>query len=196
MIDGSPRTTVPRGPRSDSPGETSHIVARGVDKRVIFRDSRDRRSFLTLLGSVVLEHGWQCLTYCLMGNHMHLLIETPQPNLGRGMQRLHGTYAQAFNRRHGKSGHVFGARFGSTSIVNDIQLWITVGYIACNPVEAGFCKLPEEWSWGSHKAISDSATPPWLDAPRLFDYFAQMGGDPRRRYLDFVAAHRIRPKGV
>src|SRR3954465_5475086 len=187
---------MPRSLRPELAGGIHHVYARGACRQPIFLDDLDRRRYLATIARVVHRMSWRCLSYCLMGNHMHLLIETPQPNLGRGMQRLHGTYAQGFNRRHEKSGHVFGARFGSTSIVSDIQLWITVGYIACNPVEAGFCKRPEEWLWSSHKAIADSATPSWLDAPPLFDYFAQLGGAPRRRYLDFVTAHRIRPKGV
>ncbi len=187
---------MPRSLRPELAGGIHHVYARGAVRQSIFIDDLDRRRYLATVARVVRRMAWRCLSYCLMGNHMHLLIETPQPNLGRGMQRLHGTYAQSFNRRHEKSGHVFDARYKSTSVLNDIQLWVTVAYIACNPVQAGICKLPEEWPWSSHRAISDSMAPSWLDAPRLLDYFAAMGGDPRHRYLDFVDAHRTRPKGV
>ena len=80
-----------------------------------------------------------CLSYCLMGNHVHLLIETREPNLGAGMHRLHGAYAQWFNRRHGFVGHVFQNRYESVTIENDPQLWVTAAYIARNPVTAGLC---------------------------------------------------------
>lgn len=128
-----------------------------------------------------------------MGNHMHLLIETPETNLGQGMQRLHGAYGQAFNRRHEASGHVFDGRFKSVSITTDPQLWVTAAYIARNPVAAGLCSTPAAWAWSSHAAVVNASYPAWLDVPRLLAYFAPVGGDPLQRYLEFVAA---RPKGV
>ena len=67
-----------------------------------------------LLEQVVVRHGWRCLAYCLMKNHVHLLVETPEPNLAAGMRRLHGLHAQRFNKRHGHVGHVFQGRYGAT----------------------------------------------------------------------------------
>jgi putative transposase len=172
------------------------VYSRGAVKQPIFLDDLDRRRYLSILAKVTRRMAWRCLAYCLMGNHMHLLIETPEPNLGRGMQRLHGTYAQAFNRRHDGSGHVFGARFNSKSILTDPQLWVTAAYIARNPVEAGLCSAPEGWAWSSHAAVVARNWPSWLDVPRLLAYFRQAGGDPFQRYLEFVAAAPPRPKGV
>ncbi|MDA0139040.1 transposase [Solirubrobacter deserti] len=146
------------------------MYARGAAKQQIFLDDLDRRRYLSLLARVTNRMAWRCLAYCLMGNHMHLMIETPQPNLGRGMQRLQGTYAQAFNLRHEAAGHVFGARYGSTSVFTDPQLWITAAYIARNPVEAGFCAAPDAWPWSSFNAIVTADYPAWLDAPRLLSY--------------------------
>jgi putative transposase len=164
------------------------VYARGAARQPIFIDDLDRRRYLTTLARVIQRMSWRCLTYCLMGNHMHLLVETPQPNLGRGMQRLHGSYGLAFNRRHAKAGHVFGARFGSTSITTDPQLWIAVSYVVRNPVEAGLCAAPAAWPWSSHAAIVHGRHPSWLDVPRLLSYFAQAGGEAHQRYLEFVAA--------
>ncbi len=88
-----PMPSMPRPPRPELAGGIHHVYSRGAAKQPIFIDDLDRRRYLSLLARVTHRMGWRCLTYCLMGNHMHLLIETPQPNLGRGMQRLHGTYA-------------------------------------------------------------------------------------------------------
>jgi REP element-mobilizing transposase RayT len=179
---------MPRPPRAELEGGIHHVYSRGAVKQTIFLDDDDREGYLTTLAKVVNWTSWRCLAYCLMGNHMHLLIETPRPNLGRGMQQLHGAYGLAFNRRHEKAGHVFGARFQSKVIKDDPQLWITTRYIVRNPVEAGLCTTPEAWPWSSHAQIVAGNSPPWLHTARLDSYFGSMGGDPRKRYLDFVAA--------
>jgi REP element-mobilizing transposase RayT len=169
-------------------GGVHHVFARGNNKAPLFIDDVDRAGYLWLLGAEVDRRRWRCLSHCLMDNHMHLLIETPEPNLGRGMQRLHGDFARGFNRRHARSGHVFQGRFGSTPVMNDEQLWTVAGYIAANPVEAGLCRSPEEWPWSSHAAATGRRSAPrWLDLDRLYERFEAWGGDPRERYLDAVA---------
>ena len=162
--------------------------SRGAVKQTIFISDDDRREYLARLGKVVEFMSWHCLAFCLMGNHMHLLVETPAPNLGAGMCRLHGPYAQAFNRRHEKSGHVFGARFDSKLMKNDVQLWMTTNYIVQNPVRAGLCRRPEAWPWSSHAHVTSGTWPSWLAVGRLVSFFGSMGGDPRERYLDYIAA--------
>jgi REP element-mobilizing transposase RayT len=179
---------MPRAPRLELAGGIHHVYARGAAKQPIFVDDLDRHRYLSLLARTTRRMSWHCLAYCLMGNHVHLLIETPKPNLGLGMHLVHGGYGQAFNRRHTKDGHVFGARYGATRISTDAQLWVTVSYIARNPVEAGLSRTPEAWRWGSHAGVSVKRFPPWLDAHRLLAYFGQHGGDPHRRYLEFIAA--------
>jgi REP element-mobilizing transposase RayT len=182
-----------RAPRLELAGGIHHVYARGAAKQPIFVDDLDRNRYLSLLARTTRRMSWHCLAYCLMGNHVHVLVETPEPNLGRGMHLVHGGYAQAFNRRHTKAGHLFGARFGSNHVATDAQLWVTVSYIARNPVEAGLCRTPESWPWSSHASVLTRAFPSWLDAPRLLSYFGQVGGDPHRRYLEFIAAE---PKGA
>jgi REP element-mobilizing transposase RayT len=178
---------VPRPPRPELAGGIHHVYSRGAKKATIFVTDDDRQFYLATLAKVIRSMSWNCLAYCLMGNHMHLLLETPQPNLGRGMQRLHGPYARVFNGRHQGSGHVFGARFDSKLIKSDVQFWVTVNYIAQNPVEAGLCRTPEAWSWSSHAQIATGNSPPWLATNRLFSFFGSLGGDPRERYLEYVA---------
>jgi putative transposase len=179
---------VPRKPREDVAGAVHHVFARGNNKRRIYLDDVDRRRYLALLGHVVEVTRWRCLAYCLLDNHVHLLVETRKANLGSGVQLLHGLYAAGHNRRHSTSGHVFQGRFGATRVTSDAQFWVTARYIARNPVEAALCARAEHWAWGSHAAIvTPGARPLWLDADRLFSYFAAFGGDRRRRYLDAVS---------
>ena len=165
------------------------MYGRGNNKALLFLDDVDREGYLWLLEKVVGRQRWRCLSYCLMDNHMHLLVETPEPNLGDGMRVLHGHFAREFNRRHSRSGHVFQGRFGSTPIRDDEQLWTVAGYIAANPVEAGLCRTPEAWPWSSHGcALGTRPAPTWLDLARLYERFEVWGSDPRERYLDAVAA--------
>jgi putative transposase len=175
-------------PRTEVAGGIHHVYSRGALKQTIFVEDDDRVRYLRRLEKVIGWMAWRCLAYSLMGNHMHLLIETPRPNLGRGIQLLHGPYATGFNHRHRQSGHVFGGRFDSKPMENDQQLWVTTRYIVQNPVKAGLCKTPEAWPWGSHAHVAAGRSPSWLSTWRLHSFFGSMGGDPRERYLDFVLA--------
>jgi putative transposase len=144
---------MPRKPRHEEAGAVHHVYARGVDGRDIFLNTFDREHYLHLLGRAVVECGWNCLGYCLMKNHVHLLLETPEPNLAMGIQRVHGLYAQEFNERHGRVGHLFQARYGSSRVRTEAHLGALVDYLALNPVEAGFC----DWPWSSHGAAARRA---------------------------------------
>ena len=104
-----------RKPRMEIAPGMYHVYARGNDRR-LFRDDDDREAYLRLLGAVTLHRRWRTMAYCLMDNHVHFLVETVEPNLGRGMQRLHGGFAQRFNKRHGTTGHVFERRYGAVVI--------------------------------------------------------------------------------
>jgi putative transposase len=152
------------------------VYARGNRRQEVFIDDEDRWKYLELLGRTVERRHWQAMAYCLMGNHVHLLIETREPNLGAGMQWLHGCYAQAFNQRHHHVGHLFQDRYGSTRIESDVQLWTVVRYIALNPVQAGLCLDPRGWRWGSHGATAAGAAPTWLAVERLGAYLTAAAG--------------------
>ena len=179
---------MPRRPREELAGAIHHVFARGNAQQAIYLDDVDRARYLALLGSAVVRHRWRCLAFCLMDNHVHLLVETPAPNRGRGMQWLHGSYARAFNGRYDRSGHVFQGRFGAVRMKSDAQLLMVARYIARNPVEGGLCGEPDEWPWSSHaSAQNDDEQPAWLDTPRLLAFFGAGGGDARRRYAQMVA---------
>jgi putative transposase len=166
-----------------------HIWCRGNRKQPIFVDDFDRERFLVLLAKVSKKLGWRCVAYCLMGNHVHLVIDVPADTISRGMQLLNGQYAQAFNRRHGFVGHLFQGRF-SASRVDDDAYSLQVGrYVVLNPVRAGMVGDAVEWSWSSHRAmLGKVAAPPFLDVEWTLGQFARKLDLAREAYIDFISA--------
>jgi REP element-mobilizing transposase RayT len=123
-----------------------------VRKLPLFTDDHDREFFLALLGTTVKRYGWLVHAYCLMTNHFHLLVSTPQPNVSAGMQYLNARYAQRFNRRHDFEGHLVERRFWSALVTTEGQLYNTARYIMLNPVRAGLCSSAADWPWSSYAA--------------------------------------------
>ncbi|MFL5847259.1 MAG: transposase [Solirubrobacteraceae bacterium] len=138
---------MPRRPREEEAHAIHHVFARGVKAAPIFVDEHDHLRYLWFLRRAERVQGWRCHTYCLMTNHVHLLVETPVPNLGTGMRQFHGDYGLEFNRRHGGAGHLFQSRFGSVRVKTDEHLITVARYIAENPVKAGLCDRPTDWRW-------------------------------------------------
>jgi putative transposase len=138
---------MPRPLRPQVAGGVYHVTARGVDHAAVYHKEDDRVLFLALFEKAIARYGWRSHIYCLMTTHFHLLIETPRPNIARGMQRLNGTYAQAFNERHGRGGHLFAGRYFSALLESDEHYVEAFRYIANNPVRAGLCDRPEDWPW-------------------------------------------------
>ena len=119
--------------RLEFAGALYHLTSRGDHRENIFLDDTDRRIFLQLLGKEILQQHWLCYAYCLMDNHYHVLIETPEPNLVRGMRRLNGVYTQSFNRRHGRVGHVFQGRYKAILVDKENYLLELCRYIVAEP---------------------------------------------------------------
>ena len=155
---------MPRPPRIRSSGATYHAFARGVNRELVFRGADDRRRFLLLLERAQRRFRWRVHAYCLMGNHVHLLVATPDANVSEAMQWLMGVYAQGFNRIHGRVGHLFGDRFKSVLVERDDQLVWLLAYLAHNPVRAGFTARPQDYRWSSYPASAGyRRPPPYLD---------------------------------
>ena len=133
-------------------GGVYHAVARGNRGARIFRDDADYAEYLKLLAGVVTRFRWAVLAYCLMGNHVHLVVETPEPNLPAGMQWLHGKYGRYFNDRHDLFGHLFQGRYKAARQLTDEQLLYVLRYVGLNPVEAAVvpasARLPLVELWG------------------------------------------------
>jgi putative transposase len=179
---------VPRKPRQEEAGAIYHVYARGNNRHRTYVDDTDRQRYLALFARVIRQKGWNCLAYCLMPNHMHLLIETPEPNLGTGMHVLQGQYARGFNERHGRVGHVFQGRYRDVRITNDEHLVTALGYIVLNPVTANLCGSPDEWAWSSHIATSGGRTHPWLAVDRLFALLSAGSTEPKSVYAEIISA--------
>jgi putative transposase len=164
-----------------------HVTARGNNRRALFHDDRDREAFLAMLAGVVGRHLWKCHAFCLMTNHFHLFVETPDESLPNGMHRLNLAYAQTFNGRYGSTGHVFEAPYHSEPVRRESHALLTIRYVARNPVEAGMCRAPEDWLWSSHgAALGLRNAPRCLTSAWILGLFADDPQLAKRRLRDFV----------
>lgn len=174
--------------RLEFPGALYHLTARGNAQQSIFLDDTDRQQFLRMLGHEVLQQQWRCYVYCLMGNHYHLVVETPEANLSRGLRRLHGTYTQWFNRRHRRVGHLLQGRFKSLLVEKENYLLELCRYVVLNPVRANIAPAVQDWMWGSYRATMGlQAAPPWLDVPAVLSLFHTDPAIAQGAYQRFVA---------
>lgn len=173
--------------RIEFSGALYHVTSRGDRRENIFEDAEDRLTFLRVLAEVVDRFNWLCHAYCLMSNHYHLIVETPDGNLSKGMRQLNGVYTQASNRRHGRSGHLFQGRFKGILVDGDSYLLELTRYVVLNPVRAHMVEQPEQWQWSSYRAmIGQVATPAWLFTDSLLSQFGTRRKQARQRYRDFV----------
>jgi REP element-mobilizing transposase RayT len=146
--------------RLQFPGGIYHVTARGNDRQAIFADDADCSRFLIVLASVVERYRVRCHAYCLMGNHYHLLLETPDANLSAAMRQLNGVYTQRFNRRHERCGHLLQGRFGAHVVDAQAYLHEVCRYIVLNPVRASLVSHPGDWIWSSFRATAGQAPAP------------------------------------
>ena len=164
--------------RLEYPGALWHITSRGNEQHDIVRDDTDRLKFLGYLARAVERFGWILHAYCLMSNHFHLVIETPQCTLSRGMHWLNGCYAQAFNRRHDRKGHLFQGRFKGILVDSNEYFLELCRYVVLNPVRAGMVPSPEQYEWSSYRPTAGLApVPAWLSVDPLL---SRLGRDPSK----------------
>ena len=173
--------------RIEYEGAVYHVTSRGNARGDIYLSDDDRELFLDVLSHVVDRFKWVCHAYCLMGNHYHLMIETPQGNLSRGMRQLNGIYTQRFNRKHGQVGHVFQGRFKSILVDKDAYLLELSRYIVRNPVAAGMVEHVGDWPWSSYR-VTAGLEPSFLFLER--DWLLSQFGASRQKaeaaYKSFV----------
>ena len=146
---------MPRKLRIQYPGAIYHVMNRGDRREKIFADDQDRERFLNTLGETCGKTGWQVHAFCLMSNHFHLVVETPQPNLVAGMKWFLGTYTSRYNRRHKEFGHVFSGRYKSLVVDGSGTGYLksVCDYVHLNPIRAGLLKRNqrlEDYLWSSY----------------------------------------------
>jgi REP element-mobilizing transposase RayT len=178
---------MPRRARVHVPGSFHHLTAHGVDSRPLFEDDDDRWRFLGILGEVTREIGWRCLAFCLMTTHYHLLVQERDAPIWRAMRLLNGRYVVAFNKRHGRVGHLLNGRYRDTPIEKEEHLFAALRYIALNPVEAGACGRAEDWPWSSYPQLVGLARPSrFVSRTWVLAQFAPHPREAMRRARSFV----------
>ena len=173
--------------RIEYPGAVYHITSRGNEKKPVFKDDQDRANFLNTLQHVNKRYNWICHAYCLMTNHFHLLIETPDGNLSLGMRQLNGVYTQLFNKWHGRVGHLFQGRYKAILIQKDSHLLEVCRYVVLNPVRAKMVEKPEDWMWSSYLATAGKTKPhPCMTTDWVLGQFGKKRAKAEQEYREFV----------
>ncbi len=168
-------------------GALYHVTARGDRRESIYEDDTDREHFLAVFADVIERFNWRCHAYCLMGNHYHLLIATPDGNLSKGMRQLNGVFTQWSNRRHRRTGHLFQGRYKAILIDADSYLLELTRYVVLNPVRARLVKSADRWPWSSYCATTGAEdAPAWLEVDGLLAQFGTRRGRAVAAYKRFV----------
>lgn len=173
--------------RIEYPGAFYHITSRGNERKDIFKSQRDREKFLTYLQTATDRYSATIHAYCLMSNHYHLLLETPDGNLSQIMRLINGAYTNYYNTKRNRAGHLFQGRFKAILVeANEYAVELS-RYIHLNPVRAKMAEKPEAYQWSSYRAyIGESKAPEWLKTGFILGYFGTKGQAAGKSYHRFV----------
>lgn len=173
--------------RIQYPGAVYHITSRGNERKAVFKSRRDREKFIGYLQSATERYGAAIYCFCLMDNHYHLLMETPEGNLSQVMQHINGSYTTYYNVKRKRAGHLFQGRYHAILVEAGAYALELSRYIHLNPVRAGIATRPEDHLWSSYIHYIDGRNQPdWLQASPILAYLSQKEADARRRYQEFV----------
>lgn len=173
--------------RLEFPGALYHVTARGNRKHQIYYDDLDRRVWLRILRQVCMRFNFSVHAYCQMTNHYHLMVETVDGGLARGMRHLNGVYSQYVNRRHELVGHMFQGRYHAVVVQKERHLLELNRYVVLNPVRAGIVARPEDWQWSSYRYMIGAApSPQWLNKTWTLEQFGSALTSPVDAYCSFV----------
>jgi REP element-mobilizing transposase RayT len=181
---------MPRTARIDHPDLLQHVIVRGVNRCDIFLDDVDRHKFLQRFSSLLVETQTECLAWALLDNHFHLLLRPRNSGLAHFMRRLLTAHAIRFNRRHGRSGHLFQNRYKSIVCDEDAYLLELVRYIHLNPLRAGLVNGLEElaeYPWAGHGVLMGRTALAGQAVDEVLRLFAENSQEGRRRYYEFIA---------
>jgi putative transposase len=179
-----------RKARIDAPGALHHIIVRGIDRCLIFRDDHDRNQYLERLGDILTESETPCYAWVLMSNHSHLLLKTGLVPLASVMRRLLTGHAVYFNRRHRRHGHLFQNRYNSILCQEEAYLHELVRYIHLNPLRAGLVDDMEglnRYPYSGHSALVGKITREWQQVDYVLGFFNKRKAKAWKAYEQFVA---------
>jgi len=178
---------VARSLRIQYPGAYYHVTSRGNEQKDVFKSRKDREKFFSYLESATERYGARIHCYCLMSNHYHLLMETPEGNLSQIMRHINGAYTTYFNVKRRRVGHLFQGRYKAILVEADRHAKELSRYIHLNPVRAGMVARPEEHVWSTYRAfIGQGPTPGWVRRDFILGYFAPNVTSAQQRYRKFV----------
>lgn len=173
--------------RIEYPGALYHVTSRGIDQQHIFLDDDDRKVFLNILAMVVDRFNWRIHSYVMMDDHYHLVAETPNANLSKGMRQLNGVYTQHFNRTHGNDGALFQGRFKAILFERENYLADLCRHVVLNPVRANRIRNLDKYRWSSFRATAGLVpAPDYIDVDRLLSTFGKRTDANQRKYRKFV----------
>ncbi len=176
-----------RRSRIHVPGGVYHVMLRGNGGQVIFPNANEGAAFLALLAAGVGRYGFRCHGYCLMPNHVHLVLQAGAIPLSRAMQNLSFRYSRHINARERRIGHLFQGRYKAILVDADAYLLELMRYVHLNPVRSGLCDKPEAWRWSGHRAYLGRVDAPWLTTDWVLSMLAPRAVDARAAYAAFVA---------
>ena len=171
-------------------GTLHHVILRGIEKRQIFDDAMDRESFVTRMGQLAVETKTKIYAWSLLTNHAHILMRSGPDGLAQYMRRLLTGYAQAYNRRHKRHGHLFQNRYKSIVCDEDVYFQELVRYIHLNPLRAGLVRNLvglDRYPWSGHGVLMGKVKYVWQDADYVLSWFGKRAGQARRIYRRFVS---------
>lgn len=181
-----------RPPRLEYPGALWYVSARGGGRAEVFLDDDDRAAFVPLLARTASTYGWRLHAWALAARSYDLLVETPEPTLSRGMRDLNGVTTQRFNRRHGRTGPLFGGRYRAFLVEREANLLSLVRHVVCAPVRDGLAAAPAEWLWSSVRATAGLVEAPrWLVTDATLGALGGRPAEARRRFVAFVESAAI-----
>lgn len=181
---------MPRQARLDVPGALHHIMVRGANQSALFEDEQDRARFLERLGEKVTEARASVYAWALMDTHAHILFKSGQEGISAVMRKLLTWYAQYYNRRHRRRGHLFENRYKSILCDEDHYLLPLIRYIHLNPVRAGVIKVLKKldsYPWSGHSTIMEKTRHDWMDTAYVLSLFANRKRAARSAYRTFIA---------
>ena len=180
--------------RIEFSGALYHVTARGNAQGDIYLTDKDREKFLSLLQNTCNQYNWYCHAYCLMTNHYHLLIETREASLSKGMKYLNGSYTQFFNYHNKRVGHVLQGRYKAILIQKESYLLELARYIVLNPVRARMVRTAQDWPWSSFRATAGyTVRKPCLTTDWILATFSLKKKQAQQRYREFVQEGKNQP---